>query len=764
MFKLLKWMIAVVSFLIGVAVIGLIVFISQFDLNEYKPQIEKLVLDQTGRKLSLNGNIGLKISFVPTIKVSDVSFENASWDSSGPMVTIKEADITLGLLPLIRKKVEIEEINVIDSVVNLSINDKGVGNWVFARPSDENESEKKEEKVESGEEGVESAAAAPLLAGFVAKKLYVENGILNHNDLRSNNKTKFKVKFFEMASANADSEVDLKYDLTFNKEEIKGTAKASSINTLLNNEPYRVKLSTKAYNLSIKANALLTDLMGDLKFDVDSDITSPEGNFGLPKTNLISTAKGDLNVINTAISKLDVGGNVITGNLKINLSGAVPAISGNVKSSLLNVMKLTAKQKTASFSIIQSAHAANFVPNEKLDLSVLKTVDANIKFDVTKLILNEDIALDNVKGTADVKKGVLNINPLSFTAGGGAVSGKVSIAAANNALTLDLDGKDIIVQNFLKSLDPKNDATFGFKSGGQTTLHIALKSNGQTYQNLVENLDGQTIVVIGQSQLQAGALKYLKGGFISQLLSALSIEAKDPKMSLKCAVLRADFKDGKAKFPKGIVFDSKKMMVVGDGNINLKNDKINISIKPFNGNLTDTNIAQAISSLVKVSGTVSKPSIAIDTASVVKNVVGVAMTGPAFIGSQLLLDADQAPCYTALKETIYSDMFEAPTGVKASAQNVYQGTSDLVEGSINLVTGTADAVVGAGVGLIGETAKGVLNLLSGKKKDKKEIKEEVKEETKEETKEEVKEEAKEEAKEEVEEEVKEEVKEEVEEE
>lgn len=729
MFKVLKWMIAIVSFLIAVCIIGVIVFVSQFDLNEYKPQIEKLVLDQTGRKLSLNGDIGIKISFVPTIKVSDVSFENASWASSEPMVKIKEADITLGILPLIRKKVEIEEINIIDSVVNLSINSKGEGNWVFAQPKGEETAEKKEETAANKENTVESAAAAPLLAGFVAKKFYIENGILNHKDLRSNNQMQLKIKSFELAAVNADSQVDLKYDVLFNKEEIKGTAKADSINALLNNEPYHVNLTTKAYNLSVKANALLTDLMGDLKFDVSSNIVSPEGNFGLPKTDLTSTVKGDLNVINATISKLDLGSNVAEGQFKINLSGSVPSINGNISSKLFDIRRLTLKQKTAFVSIINEAHAASFVPNEKLDLSALKTVDANVKFDIAKLILNEDISFDNLKGTADVKKGVLNINPLSFVAGGGTISGKASIAAGNNALTLDLDGKDVVIQNFLKSLDPKNDATFGFKSGGKTDLHIALKSSGATYQNLVENLQGQTLIVIGESQLQAGALKYLKGGFITQLLSALSIEAKDPKMSLKCAVLRADFKDGKAKFPKGIVFDSKKMTVVGDGNVNLKNDKIDISIKPFNGNLTDTNIAQAISSLVKVSGTVSKPSIAIDTASVVKNVVGVAMTGPAFIGSQLLLDADPAPCYTALKETVYGDMFEAPTGIKAGAQNVYQGTSDLVEGGINLVTGTADAVVGGGVALIGETAKGVLNLFSGKKKKSEKAKEKQSEES-----------------------------------
>ena len=246
-----------------------------------------------------------------------------------------------------------------------------------------------------------------------------------------------------------------------------------------------------------------------------------------------------------------------------------------------------------------------------------------------------------------------------------------------------------------------------------------LKTSGETYPKLVENLDGQVLFVMEESRLRAGAMKYLKGNFISQLLSALSIEAKDPKMSLKCAVLRADFKNGMATFPKGIVFDSKKMMIVGDGDIILKNDKIDIAIKPFNGNLTDTNIAQALSSLIKIGGTVSNPGIRVDTASVVKNVVGVAMTGPVYLGSQLLFDADSAPCYTALKGTAFSDMFDAPKGAKAGAQNVYQGTSDAVSGGIDAVTGAAGAVVGGSADLVGDAAKGMFNLLTGGGKNKK---------------------------------------------
>ena len=712
--KVLKWVLGIVSFVFIAAIIGAVIFISQFDLNKYKPKIEQIVFEQTGRKLNLNGDIALKISFVPTVALKDATFENAPWAKEKNMVTIKEADISLAILPLLNKEIEIGQVNIIEPVVNLEVSKDGVQNWVFEKPAPEEENTEEEKKEVNG-------ATAPLLGSFFAERINIKNGVVNYNDQKSKSKMSLQIKSFEMDAVDEKDNIELTYDVVFNGNEIKGTARGDSVNTLLKNEPYHVALGAKAFGANVKAKAVLTDLMGDLSYETNLYLLSPKGNFDLPKTELDADVSGDLKLVNAQIKKLDFASNVISGKIKADISGKKPSISGNIQSALINLMTLSTPQKTARFELISTANAAQFVPDKKLDLSVLNSLNAHLNFDVKKLIVNQDITLDNLKGTVDVQDGVLNLSPLNATAGTGQISGAASLAAKGNVLKMNLNGKDIIIQDFIKSLQPSDNTTFGFLSGGQTNLKLDLTSNGATYSKLVENLDGQILLVVGQSKLQAGAMKYLKGNFISQLLSALNLKAKDPTMSMKCAVLRADMKEGMAKLPKGIVFDSKKMMIVGDGKVNLKNDKIDIAIKPFNGNLTDTNIAQALSSLVKIGGTVSKPSITIDTAEVVKNVVGVAMTGPVFLGSQLLLDADSAPCYTALKGTAFGDMFEAPKGVKAGAQGVYQGTSDVVSGGINMITGTAGSVAQGGPDIIGGTAKGVLNLLTGnsKKKDAK---------------------------------------------
>ncbi len=138
-----------------------------------------------------------------------------------------------------------------------------------------------------------------------------------------------------------------------------------------------------------------------------------------------------------------------------------------------------------------------------------------------------------------------------------------------------------------------------------------------------------------------------------------------------------------------------KFTLVANGNVNLKNDKISVSIKPFAGKLTDTNIAKALSSLVKLTGTIQNPKIGIDSANAVKTIVGVTTGGPVYLGAQMLLENDGSPCYTALQGTGYETMFPKP-------ENVIQST-----------TGDVGQILDDSVGVVKDTTKGLLNLLSG---------------------------------------------------
>ena len=206
---------------------------------------------------------------------------------------------------------------------------------------------------------------------------------------------------------------------------------------------------------------------------------------------------------------------------------------------------------------------------------------------------------------------------------------------------------------------------------------------------MFENLDGQVLLTVGQSEVQFELLKYVQGNFLMQLMSALNISNKQTDANLKCAVIRADFTKGKVQFPKGIAFDSDQIKLVGNGSLSLADKKLDIQIQPLSGNLMQTNATQILASMIKVTGTVMDPSVSVNSKSVIKNAVGIAAGGAVFVGAKLLLDSDADPCRTALQGTAYDKMYRETAGIKAGMQRMYQKTSDTLESAAESVIDTA---------------------------------------------------------------------------
>ena len=106
-------------------------------------------------------------------------------------------------------------------------------------------------------------------------------------------------------------------------------------------------------------------------------------------------------------------------------------------------------------------------------------------------------------------------------------------------------------------------------------------------------------------------------------------------------------------------------------------------------------MVQAISSLLKVKGTLENPKLAIDDKEALKTVIGIAATGgTAYLGSKLALDADSSPCYTALQGTAYANRFPQPAGVQAAGQDVYKGVTQGVDDSVKMLKDTAKDILG----------------------------------------------------------------------
>ncbi len=656
-------------------------FIKNFDLNKYKSYAEDLVYKETGRKLALNGEADLGISLVPTLVLNDVSLSNASWASQPQMLKVKQLEISFAVLPLLHKEIMINNINLVAPEIYLEQNAAGQANWEFSKPADgetaavkaaEAELPQAAERVKTAEK---AGPAAAVLAGFAAKNVSIENGLVRFSDQKAKQTVNLQINSFNFSADGMDAPITADFDLLYDNQPIKGNTVLGSINQFLAAaEPFPVKLTAGAYGVNVNADGTVADMMKNPVFDFNANIYNPAGNFDAPETTLAAKISGDIKKVKADISTLNVANNLITGTVTADLNGKKPLINANLSSDRFDLTSLNRAQPLAwNFpGIIGEAQASQLVPNTPVPYSALNSVNANAAVRVKQLIINPAMTAENVVLTAKLNNGVLTVNPLKLDA-------SLTVNAPAQTVALKLNSKNILLQNMHKEFQIEGKGDFGIESGGQTLVSADLTTGGATYRQLVQHLNGQLVAIVDKSVIKTGALKFMTGNVLTQILNMINLNVvKNPEINLACAVVRADFANGKANFPQSIAVQSNQITLVSNGALNLVSDKIDFTVTPTLS-IKDANVAQALSSFIKVGGTLENPKIALDEKQALQTIVGVATTGPAFLGAQLVSESNSAPCWTALQGTPYSTRFKAPSKTSTVTNDVVSGTKNAVK-------------------------------------------------------------------------------------
>jgi len=446
-------------------------FIKNFDLNKYKSYAEDLVYKETGRKLALNGEADLGISLVPTLVLNDVSLSNASWASQPQMLKVKQLEISFAVLPLLHKEIMINNINLVAPEIYLEQNAAGQANWEFSKPADgetaavkaaEAELPQAAERVKTAEK---AGPAAAVLAGFAAKNVSIENGLVRFSDQKAKQTVNLQINSFNFSADGMDAPITADFDLLYDNQPIKGNTVLGSINQFLAAaEPFPVKLTAGAYGVNVNADGTVADMMKNPVFDFNANIYNPAGNFDAPETTLAAKISGDIKKVKADISTLNVANNLITGTVTADLNGKKPLINANLSSDRFDLTSLNRAQPLAWNlpGIIGEAQASQLVPNTPVPYSALNSVNANAAVRVKQLIINPAMTAENVVLTAKLNNGVLTVNPLKLDFGGGDIDASLTVNAPAQTVALKLNSKNILLQNMHKEFQIEGKGDFGF--------------------------------------------------------------------------------------------------------------------------------------------------------------------------------------------------------------------------------------------------------------------------------------------------------------
>jgi uncharacterized protein involved in outer membrane biogenesis len=120
----------------------------------------------TGRKLTIAGDIKVKISLSPTLEVNNVSFQNAPWSAYPEMIRANRIEVQLALIPLIQGKISGKRLTLLNPDFIMEINKSGKTNLQFDLP------EQKKVKTAPVKKDEEETAL------FDFKEIFIRNGKL----------------------------------------------------------------------------------------------------------------------------------------------------------------------------------------------------------------------------------------------------------------------------------------------------------------------------------------------------------------------------------------------------------------------------------------------------------------------------------------------------------------------------------------------------------------------------------------------------------
>lgn len=390
--KAIKWLLITLLGLIVLFAIAAAIFIATFNPNSYKAKLESYVLDNYSRELLINGDVGLSVFPNLALQISDVSLSEPN--SKDKFAAIKDARLSVAMMPLLSKQVEIDHVSI--SGLDATIIKNKEGNFNF------NDLLGKSLEKATGQE--QSGTPSKSDAAAIKSDLAINVAGIEIKDSQ--------IIYLDKSSG-----------LSLNIYEIQATTGAISLGT-----PF-----------STTVQALINSNQPQLAvhLDLTSQVTLSNNYQDIALKNLVIKTSGDLANLKQIKSDLqgDVNlnnGAVLANNLQFNLTG-----------------DLAGEKSLSGINLQLGGGQINLQPKESGLSGDLAFNRATYK-DTVRDIQITDIATNFKSDSSGVQ-----LNNIKANLYEGSLAGQFS-SNKNNQIGLKLDLQQIALQALLKSLSAKD--------------------------------------------------------------------------------------------------------------------------------------------------------------------------------------------------------------------------------------------------------------------------------------------------------------------
>ncbi len=266
------------------------------------------------------------------------------------------------------------------------------------------------------------------------------------------------------------------------------------------------------------------------------------------------------------------------------------------------------KQKMVEADAGSAASSAKLFSTDALPLEQLRQIRSRIELEVGKVITRQ-VQLDKLKTIFSLVDGRLTVQPFSAQIGGKPVELEMLLDASRSPPSYKFSGhaEQVSTRHVLSTI-----TELGLE-GGETSFHVDVRGEGDSIAAIAASLNGSAgFAIIGSRLTDVPVNKY----GVSLLQQINPARKKSDSNILDCGAVYFEIKDGVATTPRGLAAQFKEVTWLGNGQINLATERINISAKHKARKGFGINL-NPMAKLVLLSGTLTKPQIQIDPVGVV---------------------------------------------------------------------------------------------------------------------------------------------------
>ncbi|MES2935083.1 MAG: AsmA family protein [Pseudomonadota bacterium] len=555
--------------LIVLAAVGYLLFI--FDANQFKSQITQVVKEKQQRTLSIDG--ALKLTFYPNLGVDLGKTSLSARNSEVVFARLDSAHVSLALMPLLKKELVVDRIELTGLDLTLSRDKDGKTNIDDLLPKAKDNAQ----------------PAADTDSGTL--KFDVKGLALKHANLHlfgADNKPIAALKNIDLDTGRIADKVSTQLDLS---GELEAPAKKLRATFKLNG---KLRFDLKAQTVAAEKLAISSKISKATQL-WEISLSSPLQANLLTKQLTLAALSIDAKLANAAtpqkVLTIPLRGNLQADLGKENISGKLTssfdeshiessfsvtkfspmAIKFDIGIDRINLDRYLSPKTTAASASAAATPAAKSEakPEAPLNFSALKTLtlDGNLRIGALQV---QNIKATSVSTRLRNTQGKLEIAPLAAQLYGGSLSGGIGVNANDNSVSLRPQLSNININPLLK------DALNHDNLEGRGNLTLNLTMAGNTPTAFKRNLNG-TIALA----LQDGAVKGINLAKAFRNFNAALGRNQDQKMVADSSE-KTDFSalTASMRFANGVgssddlALKSPFLRVGGDGTVNVAHDTL----------------------------------------------------------------------------------------------------------------------------------------------------------------------------------------------